>query len=348
MAAITPRQAGFRMPAEWVPHRAIWLAWPHDTTTFPDIPAAEKTFVEIIFAIHGSEQVELLVLDQRMQKHVAELLKAKQVDLNKVTFHQRDYADVWFRDYGPSFLIKEGELAMTNWDYNAYGKFPDLLKDDLIPDWMNTFLKLPNFKPGIVMEGGSFEVNGQGTVITTEQCLLNKNRNPKLTKLEIESYLKDYLGAEQVIWLKNGIENDHTDGHSDDLVRFVRANTILCAQEENPAKVNHAILKENWEILESARDLDGKPFKLVSIPMPEQYDKDGQSLAVSYANFYIGNKVVLMPTFAHKHDQEAQGILQSLFPERKVIGIDCRDLIYGGGTIHCVSQQEPETGVGRQ
>ncbi len=341
----TPSALGYRMPAEWEEHEAVWLAWPHDKTTFPDrIEKVEKIYSDIIKALEGSERIHLLVLDQSMEDRAKNILQHSGCDLQNIIFHQTEYADVWLRDYGPTFLVHDQNKtsAMVDWEYNAYGKFPDLLKDNQIPSWMNSFLQIPSFVSGIVMEGGSFDVNGKGTVLTTEQCLLHKNRNSHLTKDEIEEYLKTYLNVQRVIWLKEGIVNDHTDGHVDDIARFVDEKTIVYAYEDDVSDDNHRILDENYQILLNARDQEGKPFKLIRLPMPKQDDEKGERLPVSYANFYIANTVVLVPTFDDPHDAEALRIFESLFPDRRVVGISCKDVIYGGGTLHCMSQQQPK------
>jgi len=333
------------MPAEWERHTAVWLSWPYDPDTFTNgVAKGEKIFAEIISAIHKSEKVELLVRDIKMKNRASKYLINKKVDLSRINFHIADYADVWFRDFGPIFVTnkKKKRLAMTNWIYNVYGnKWAELLKDDKIPARLNKFLKLPCFVPGIVMEGGSIDVNGRGTLMTSEQCLLNKNRNPRLSKKQIENYLSDYLGIKHFIWLKNGILADHTDGHVDDIARFINPTTVMYAYEDDKKDGNYGILKENLRRLENATDQDGHKLNLIKLPMPKMNDSQGNRLPVSYANFYIGNSVILVPVFKHKNDKPALKIIQEAFPKRKVIGIDCRDLICGGGTIHCISQQQP-------
>lgn len=345
MKKLTPKQLGFYMPAEWETHSAVWLAWPYDPETFTrGVAKGERIFAKIISAIHESEKVELLVRNVEMKTRAIKYLTGKKVDFSRINFHLADYADVWFRDYGPVFLVnrKIKQLAMIDWIYNVYGnKWPKLLKDDKIPVWMNKFIKFKYFRPDIVMEGGSIEVNGQGTLMTSEQCLLNENRNPRLSKKQIEKYLSDYLGVKKFIWLKNGILDDHTDGHIDDFARFINPTTIMCAYENDKKDGNYKILKENFEILKNSTDQDGHKLKLIKLPMPKMVDESGCGYAASYANFYIGNSVVLVPIFKHKNDKQALKIIQKAFPERKVVGIDCRDLICGGGTIHCVTQQQP-------
>jgi agmatine deiminase len=231
---------------------------------------------------------------------------------------------------------------MIHWDFNSWGeKYETLLKDKQIPDVINQKMRLRCFKPGIVLEGGSIDVNGKGTLLTTEQCLLNRNRNPHLGKKDIEKFLSEYLGATNFIWLKNGILGDDTDGHIDDLARFVNPSTIVCAYQDNQNDVDYDALKENYDILCQARDQDGRKFKIVKLPMPKVVSDEDERLPASYTNFYIGNQKVLVPTFDHENDCKALSILQDLFPTHKVVGIRCVDLVYGFGTIHCISQQQP-------
>lgn len=335
----------FYMPAEWQTHRSTWLAWPYDPLTFPQrVEKVEQVFAHIIFYLHQTESVDLIILNESMQKRAEGILRGHQIDLNKITFHLVDYADVWIRDWGPSFLIgkRSRSYACTKWKYNAYGnKFPDLLKDDRTFYYLQKSLDQPLFEAGIVMEGGSFDVNGVGTILTTEQCLLNSNRNEHLSQARIEEILQKFTGASKVIWLKLGIFNDHTDGHIDDIARFVDPHTIVIAQEEDKNDPNYETLEENLHILQDAVDQSGKPFRLIQIPMPKMFYDTQEQAPVSYANFYIANRLVLVPQFHHKYDEMAKQILQSHFPHHRVEGIDCRDLIYGGGTIHCITQQQP-------
>ena len=337
------------MPAEWEQHDAIWLAWPHDPITFPDrLEKVENTYGEIIKALQGSEKVNLLVRDGVMKTRALGLLRQWGINPDDIVFHIYNYADVWFRDYGPIFLVnkKSGSLAMNHWIYNAWGgKYESLMKDTRIPEFINLSMNIPCFTPGIVMEGGSIDVNGKGTLLTTEQCLLNKNRNPHLNKSEIEEYLMEYLGVTNIIWLKNGIEGDDTDGHIDDIARFVNPTTVLCAYEENMHDVNHPVLHENYEILLHAKDQNGNKLNVIKLPMPGAIGDKETRLPASYANFYIGNKAVLVPIFGHENDARALDIIQHQFPDRKVIGINCSDLVYGLGTLHCISQQQPTADI---
>ena len=341
----TPRSLGYHMPAEWERHEAIWLAWPYDLDSFPEIEAVENAYVAIIKAIHGSEIVNLLVKDEMLLRAVVDRLKNENVDLRRVHFHLINYADVWFRDYGPTFVVRENgagrSVAAVNWIFNAWGeKYEELMADTRIGSLINEDLKMERFLPGIVMEGGSIDVNGRGTVLTTEQCLLNKNRNPALNKEKIESYLREFLGVRKVIWLKEGIAGDDTDGHVDDIARFVNPTTVLCAYEDDPEDENFLPLKQNYEMLCRETDQDGLPLTVIKLPMPGRVGVE-RRLPASYANFYIGNDVVMVPVFGHKNDSVALKIIQEAFPSRRVVGINCREMVHGLGTVHCISQQEP-------
>lgn len=344
----TPARLGYRMPAEWERHEGTWISWPKNPDSFPDelLPDVERAYIAMIKALHDGEKVNLLVEGEESEKRVAGLLAGNGIEPSNIFFHRISTADVWFRDYGPIFILKKGKansIAYTNWIFNAWGgKYDDLKRDSEIPS------KLPlggirEFSVPMVLEGGSIDTNGLGAFITTEQCLLNKNRNPELTKDGIEGYLKDYLGATKIIWLKGGIEGDDTDGHVDDLARFVNDNTVLCAEEENPNDANYSALKENLKLLRDAKDQDGNPLKVVTLPMPKPVIYDGIRLPASYSNFYIANGVVLVPVFNDPNDGKALSIIANAFPKRKVIGIDCRALVYGFGAIHCVTQQQPES-----
>jgi agmatine deiminase len=340
----TPKQLGFIMPAEWERHSAVWLAWPYDKTTFTkSVENAEKTFCKIIKELENSEKVELIVLNNQMQNRAENLLKTFEVDLSNITFHQVEFADVWTRDYAPFFLINKEQksLAWVKWKYNAYGKagnpsfndFEQLLKDNEVFNILNPSGK--KFTADMVLEGGAIEVNGLGTLITTEQTLLNPNRNPNLTKEQIEQNLKEYLGVNNIIWLKRGLINDHTDGHVDDIARFVSENKILACYEDDSTDENYEILKENYKILTQTH------FEIIKLPMPHMKYDDGSKAPVSYANFYMGNNVVLVPVYNDSNDTKALEIIQSCFPDRKVVGIDCTEIIYGGGAVHCMTQQQP-------
>ncbi|HXU95245.1 MAG TPA: agmatine deiminase family protein [Candidatus Nitrosotalea sp.] len=344
----TPTNMGFTMPAEWERHDSTWLAWPHDQVTFPDVDKVEKAYLQIISGLSKNEYVNLFVTDLRMKERVTKLFEQNKIDLQKINFYVWDYADVWFRDYGPIFVLnkEKNQIAFVHWIFDAWGgKYKDLARDTHIPYIISNRLQQNNFRPGIVMEGGAVDTNGLGTLLTTEQCLLNPNRNPHLSKLEIEKYLKEYFGAKHVIWLKGGVTGDDTDGHIDNLARFVNPRTVLCAYEDDNKDENHTILKENYEMLMQSVDQDGNKLQVIKVPMPPGITTNVRGkttrLPASYLNFYIANKVVLVPAYGHKNDSIAQEIIQKEFPDRKVIGIDCNDLIFGMGAIHCIVQQQP-------
>lgn len=335
----------YRMPAEWEPHSAVWLAWPYDEDTFPGrVAKAEVAFVKMISAVHRSEGVELLVLDEEMREKAGEMLSSAGVDTARVNFHLTDYADVWIRDTGPIFVKdRAGKIVITKWLFNAWGnKFPELLKDGEIPQKIGEWKELPVLKPEVIIEGGAIDVNGERVCLTTEQCLLNKNRSPGRTRADIEKFLKDYLGIQKTVWLKEGLVNDHTDGHIDELARFTAPDRIVCAYEDNESDENYRTLQANYKNLSEATDINGKPFEILKLPMPHMRYDDGTKAPVSYTNFYIGNTVVLAATFKDENDEVALKILEECFPDRKVVGIDCSDIIYGGGAVHCMTQQQPK------
>jgi agmatine deiminase len=337
----TPNACGFHMPAEWEPHQGIWLSWPYENGTFYDLSRVEQSYLEMIQALQGRERIFLLVRDREMQSDVREFLSGGGIDLRSVRFTLHPYADVWFRDYGPTFLVHEHDpvTAMVNWKFNAWGgKYPDLEPDDIIPSVMEEALRIPSFSPGMVLEGGSIEVDGCGTLMTTEQCLLHPNRNPSRSKEEIEQVLGDFLGISRLIWLKGGIAGDDTDGHIDDVARFVDTHTVVCALEEDRESENYDVLRQNYGILQRSAAHDGSRLRVVPLPLPGPVE---DPLPASYTNFYIGNGVVLVPTFDDPADDRALRILREIFFGRTVTGIDCCEMIRGMGAIHCVSQQHP-------
>lgn len=342
----TPKELGYQMLAEWEKHSSVWLAWPYDNTTFPNmIREVEDKYCEMIKALEGSEKVNLIVLEKDKER-IEKILIGSGVNIDNLTFFITEYADVWTRDYTPITLSNKNnnEKAFVKWNYDAYGKrhdpfFADLVRDN---DVFNNILKNKDvkiFKPGMVLEGGAIESNGNGTILTTEQCLL-KNRNPELNKEENEKYLRDYLGIENIIWLKEGLVNDHTDGHIDEIARFVSSDTIICAYEEDVNDPNFKILENNFKILENAIDKNGNKFKIIKLPMPHMNYDNGEKAPVSYTNFYIGNSVVLMSVFNDINDKKALDIIQSVFKNHKIISIDCSKIIYGGGAMHCMTMQE--------
>jgi agmatine deiminase len=348
----TPKSLGFRMPAEWEAHAGTWLTWPRPQgISFPGkYETVPHVYAELIRHLVQAEDVNINVWDAPMEEWVRGLLQAEGTPLDRVRFHHFPAYEPWCRDHGPIFLVRDElgrrQRAIVDWDYNAWGgKYPPYDLDDAIPQRVARLRELQLFSPGIVMEGGAIEVNGCGTVLTTSACLLNPNRNPHLGKDAIETYLLEYLGAEQVLWLGEGIDGDDTDGHIDDLSRFVNPTTIVTVVEEDPADTNYAILCENLRCLRTLRDLDGRSFRIVELPMPGVVQHEGQRLPASYANFYIANGLVLVPTYRHRNDRAALEILQREFGDRRVIGIDSTELIWGLGSFHCITQQEPSSAL---
>ncbi len=335
------------MPAEWEPHAGTWLSWPRaEGISFPgSYERVPSMWLRMIEELSSGEEVHVNVLDEADEGRVAALLRASErVRGERVHLHRIPTDEPWCRDHGPTFVVRDGELAVVDWGYNAWGgKYPPFERDDAVPRQVAAVLGVRAFHPGIVMEGGSFDVNGRGTVLTTESCLLNPNRNPHLDRAAIEGYLGDHLGARHVVWLGDGIAGDDTDGHVDDLTRFVAPGTVVTVVEDDPADENHRPLQENLARLRSAVDQDGRPLEVVTLPMPRPLLRDGQRLPATHANFYVGNAVVLVPTFAGPSDARALEILGRCFPSRRVVGIDSRDLVWGLGAFHCATQQQPLT-----
>lgn len=336
----------YTMPAEWEPHSAVWLAWPYDEETFPEgrVEKAETAYAGMIKALQDSERVNLVVLDDDMKRRACDVIGLAGADPSAIRVFMTEYADVWLRDTAPLYVRNgSGKISLLKWVFNSWGnKFPELLIDAEIPGMIAYWDGLQLIEPGLVLEGGAVDVNGRGICLTTEQCLLNENRNPGITREEIEAHLKIYIGAEKTIWLRRGLVNDHTDGHIDELARFVAPRRIVAAFEEDENDPNYEILADNYHTLSQARDTNGEPFEIVKLPMPHMTYNDGKKAPVSYTNFYIGNKVVLMPLFNDENDGKALKILANCFPDREIAGIDCTDIIYGGGALHCITQQVPE------
>ena len=342
-SAGSPAALGFRMPAEWEPHAATWLSWPHKESSWPGkLDRIPPIWVEMVRHLASGEAVNVLVNDAAPALRVRALLDAAGVSLDRVHLREVPTDDAWMRDHGPTFVTRGDELALIDWIYNAWGgKYPPWENDDRVPRALAALLDAPRFAPGLVLEGGSIEVDGAGTLLTTEQCLLNPNRNPGRTRAEIEQALCDYLGARRVLWLGDGILGDDTDGHVDDLTRFVGPATVVTVAEDDPADPNHAPLEDNLRRLGSMRDAADRPLRVVTLPMPTPVEYDGQRLPASYANFYIGNAVVLVPVFGCPNDARALATLRELFPGRTVVGLDATDLVWGLGAFHCVTQQQP-------
>jgi agmatine deiminase len=336
------------MPAEWESHAGTWLTWPRpEGISFPDkYETVPPVYAELIRHLALVEDVNINVWNAEMEAWVRDLLTKYRTPLDRVYFHHFPAYEPWCRDHGPIFLVRERngkrERVVVDWGYNAWGnKYPPFDLDDAIPQHVARLRQLPLFSPGMVLEGGSIEVNGRGTVLTTEACLLNPNRNPNLTKSQIEQYLRDYLGVTNVLWLGEGIVGDDTDGHIDDLTRFVNPSTVVTVIEEDPSDLNYPILRENLQRLRLMRDQDGRPLNILELPMPGVIEYRGQRLPASYANFYIANQIVLVPTYRNPNDAKALAVLQKAFPDRRVVGIDSTELIWGLGSFHCISQQEP-------
>jgi len=344
---LTPAELGYAMPAEWAPHRGTWLSWPHKEASWPGkFAPVPKLFARMVRHLGDHEEVHINVAGPGMEEEVRRLLADEGAGSGNVFFHHHPTNDAWCRDHGPIFVQREGpagpEQAVVDWKFNAWGgKYPPYDLDDVIPTRVAEEYGLPVFHPGIVLEGGSIEVNGRGTLLTTEACLLNPNRNPTLDREAIEGYLRDYLGVRHILWLGDGIVGDDTDGHIDDLTRFVNERTVVTVVEDDPADENYEPLQANLERLRSMRDQDGRPLEVVTLPMPRALYHEGQRLPASYANFYIANGLVLLPTYDPARDEEARRTLARCFPDREVIGIDCTDLVWGLGAFHCVSQQWP-------
>lgn len=339
------------MPAEWEPQVAIWLSWPHNLETWPgQFRPIPGVYAEIVRQISRFQEVRINCA-ARLQDRARRLCARAGADLARVTFYDHPTNDAWCRDHGPIFVKNDrtGEVAVTDWAYNAWGdKYPPYDLDNQIPPSIARKLKLRRFENDMVLEGGSIDVNGRGLLLTSEQCLLNKNRNPHLTRAQIEQNLKDYLGVKQVLWVGEGIIGDDTDGHIDDITRFFKADGFITCVESNRRDPNHRILGENLDRLRSFRTPAGKKFAIVELPMPKPFSFRRQLVPASYANFLIINGAVLVPQFRQpRRDAEAREIIGACFPGREVVGIDCYHLIWGLGTLHCISQQQPAAGKTR-
>ncbi len=310
--------------------------------------SVEDIYCHMISALSKGEKVKILVDDDAMAEKVIKRTRRAGADMSNVIPMKIKSADVWIRDYGPTFLLDEKKMhkALVKWNFNAWGaKYDDLLYDDISGEEVAKASSVPIYRPGIVLEGGSIDVNGSGVVLTTEQCLLNKNRNPSLSKEQIEGYLQEYINVSKVIWLISGIEGDDTDGHVDDFARFVGDDRIVCAYSSDRSAHNREVLERNLKVLEDATDIDGNGFEVTKLPMPGplRIDEEDRWLPASYANFYIGNDVVLLPVFKDRNDAKAISMLEDCFPDRDVVPIQAIDLVYGYGGIHCITQQEPST-----
>ena len=337
----TPHELGYRMPAEWEPHAATWLAWPHRRKSWPGkfepIPGVWANLVRTL------ARFELVQIEAGGDAVMAEA-RALVGGVANVMLHDIRTNDAWTRDHGPTFLVGPpgAPPALVDWGYNAWGgKYPPFDDDNRVPAQIAALQNRRRFEPGIVLEGGAIDVNGRGALLTSEQCLLNPNRNPGLSRAEIERYLHDYLAARRVIWLGEGIAGDDTDGHVDELARFVNPTTVVATVEQDPADVNFAPLQDNLRRLQAARDQEGRPLTVIPLPMPQPIFFEGQRLPACYCNFYIANGVVIVPPYEDPADSTVLDILRPLFPSRQVLGLPARDLAWGLGAYHCITQQEP-------
>jgi agmatine deiminase len=355
----TPASLGYRMPAEWEPHATTWIAWPHNRDDWPGkFGPIPWVYAEIVRLLTRSEPVSIIVKSRRMRRQAADALDAHGANLDRVTFVKAATDRVWTRDTGPTFVVNdsaqtpESRVALVDWKFNGWAKYDNHRRDDRIPRKLERLLRFPRFIPKadvqgklarVVMEGGAIDVNGKGTLLATEECLLSEiqERNPGLGREGIEKVFAEVLNVSNVVWLGRGIEGDDTHGHVDDLARFVDERTIVTVIEPNPDDPNHEPLQENLVRLQAARDQNGEAFQVATLPMPEPVLFEGQRLPASYANFYIANNLVLVPTFNDPNDGEALATISSLFPTRAVIGVHAVDLVLGLGTLHCLTQQQP-------
>lgn len=343
---ITPASLGYRFPAEFAPHIATWLSWPHKEASWPGkIDSIYPNYSQFVKYLSMSEKVRINVANTAMQAFATSHLEQAGVNMQQVEFFLHPTNDAWCRDHGPAFLVNQHAAipkVIVDWNYNAWGnKYPPYDLDDVIPTLIGKHLDIPVYHPGIVMEGGSVEFNGAGTLLTSTCCLLNKNRNPHLNQEQIEQYLRNFYGVEQILWVSDGIIGDDTDGHIDDTVRFVNADTVITVVETDHNDENYELLQTNLKQLKAMRLINNKQLNIVELPMPDAVIYEGQRLPASYANFYISNQYVIVPTFRCNKDDQALQLIASCFPEREVVGIDSTDIIWGLGSFHCLSQQEP-------
>ena len=343
------------MPAEWEPHAATWIAWPHNPEDWPGkFQPIPWVYAEIVRHLSRVEDVHILVNDHPAERRAAAMCKRGGANMARLHFHCWLTDRVWLRDSGPIFVKNpSGDLSITNWHFNAWAKYDNWRRDDQIPQHVARLYDMPEVRPEVslaegrfhrlVLEGGSIDVNGAGTLITTEECLLSdvQQRNPGVTREQLERSFRDHLGINQTLWLHRGCAGDDTHGHVDDITRFVGPNRILTAVEPNTADVNHLPLAENLARLHAARNPQGKPFEIIHLPMPSPVVFEGQRLPASYANFYIANSLVLVPTFNDPNDRHALNIIANCFPDREIVGVHAVDLVWGLGTLHCLTQQQP-------
>lgn len=345
--SMSPGNMGYRMPAEWEPHLGTWVSWPHNRDTWhAGLEEIERFYVCMISALAPFEQVHIVVPTAELEAHAQRLLE--RAEPRNLFFHRFQTNDAWIRDYGATFVISEDTegryppLVAIDWGYNAWGgKYPPFDADDAVARQMATALQAPCVAGGMVLEGGAIDVNGQGILLTTEACLLDPRRNAGMTHEDVEARLRQMLSVQQVIWLEGFLEGDDTDGHIDQLARFVGPNRIAISCEEDATDVHYASSQRLLELLSRATNLEGQPFELVKMPGPAIVQREGRRMPAGYANFYIANQVVLAPQYGVSRDSLAVGLLQDLFPDRTVMPIDCRAAVVGLGAIHCLTQQIP-------
>jgi agmatine deiminase len=343
---ITPANNGYFFPAEFAKHEATWLSWPHKEASWPSkIESIYPSYCLFVKYLAQSEKVRINVANSAMEVFAKTHLESAGVNMNQVEFFMHPTNDAWCRDHGPAFLINptaEQKKVIVDWNYNAWGnKYPPFDLDDIIPTLIAKHFNIPVYNPGIIMEGGSVDFNGAGSLLTSTCCLLNENRNPHLNQSQIEQYLYDYYGVQHVLWVNDGIVGDDTDGHIDDTVRFVNEDTVITVIEENKQDHNYQLLQDNLQQLKQMRLLSGKQLNIIELPMPDAVIYEEQRLPASYANFYISNAHVIVPTFRSAKDDIALQIIAESFKDREVVGIDSTDIIWGLGSFHCLSQQEP-------
>ena len=347
-AGTTPRLS---FPAEWEPHAATWTSWPFDDELWEgQLEAARRDFAGLVATISRYEPVVLNVRDEGTEADARSRLGAADADMTRVRFHRVPLNDVWFRDNGPLFVREDdGSVALTDWGFNAWGgKYAPWEDDDRAPQAVATALGMRRYPVDAIMEGGSLEFNGRGVCITTRSCLLTPTRNPGMTAGELEALLSRWLGAKQVVWLEDGLEGDHTDGHIDTIVRFAADDVIVASVEDDSSDPNHASMAANLEVLRSLRTPSGRPYRIVELPLPQESAYLGENrLPLTYANWYVGNGFVVVPVYGDPNDDRALSVLRPLFPGRDVIGLPARGLITGGGAFHCVTQQQPVGPIAR-
>ncbi|MGV0923724.1 agmatine deiminase family protein [Empedobacter tilapiae] len=343
-----PKDLGYRFPAEWEEHEATWLSWPHKEESWPDrIQLIYPAYAEFIAELSKGEKVRINVKDEEMKAFALSFIEKTNADLSQVEFYFNETNDAWCRDHGPAFLLNKNNpdnpKVIVDWGFNAWGgKYPPFENDDVVPTKIGAEFNLPVFNPGIIMEGGSVEFNGKDTLMTSKSCLLNENRNPEYSQEQIEEFLRNYYGVSQILWVEDGIVGDDTDGHIDDTIRFVNEDTVLTVVETDESDDNYELLQVNLRQLKEMKLEDGRSLNIIELPMPDAVYCEGERLPASYANFYIANKSVIVPTYRCAKDAIALDIIQKCFPNRKVVGIDSTDIIWGLGSFHCLSQQEPK------